>query len=128
MKKALLVFTTVVVVSVASSAAFGQGDIKTEDACKNIVEITDQKKLIKSRLDSDADYTKYTEEADIKIHANQKKIAKLKTNQPTKSEYTKDVYDKMILDLERKNADLKYKFDDAFERWRNPWSDCLEKC
>lgn len=114
MKKVILTLTAIIIVSAASSKAFGQENKKTDDACKSIVEITDEKKLIESRLDADADYKKYKKEAEMKILANQNKIAYLKANRSNNNKYTREEYDKMILDLEQKNNSLRNKIHDSF--------------
>lgn len=114
MKKEFLTLTTIVLIATACSTAFGQENKKGEDACKNIVEIKDEKKLIKSRLDADADYKKYTKEADIKILANRKRIAYLKANKSNNNKYTKDKYEEIILTLEQRNDTLKNMMYESF--------------
>lgn len=96
------------------STAFGQENKKAEDACKNIVEIKDEKKLIKSRIDADTDYKEYKKEADRKILANQHTIAYLKINQSNNNQYTRDVYNKTIADLEQRNDSLRAKIEESF--------------
>ena len=114
MQKIILGFGITIVMVSFSIVGFGQESKPTNNACKNIVEIKDEKKLIKSRLDSDADYNKYKNEADLKIKLNQKKIEELKALKPNLSEENTFVYNKKIADIEQKNNILRAKIYDSF--------------
>ena len=121
MKKIILTLAIVGVIIATNSTAFGQESKKTDDACKNIVEIKDEKKLIKSRLDSDADYHKFKKEADEKIILNQNKIAELQAKKRNTSESANLEYDIKITTLKKKNDDLKVKINDSFSTKTCAW-------
>lgn len=115
MKKGILTLTTIVIITAASSITFGQESKKQDDACKNIVEIKDEKKLIQSRLNNDADYNQYKNEMDEKIIQNKNRIEKLKVNtSPHSQKAENDAYDKAIVALTQKNEYLKNKIYDSF--------------
>lgn len=78
-------------------------------------------KLIEARQNYIEEYEAFKTEANIKIEANEKAIAKLKEDGKKNNKETKAVLDKKLAALELKNQELKDKIRDSKEDDNERW-------
>ncbi|MDY0199609.1 MAG: hypothetical protein RBR40_01335 [Tenuifilaceae bacterium] len=77
--------------------------------------------LIEARQNYIEEYEAFKPEANIKIEANEKAIAKLKEDGKNKSKANKAILDKKLAALELKNQELKDKIRDSKEDGNERW-------
>ena len=92
---------------------------KVEDAQEKVDEET--AKLNQSIIDSTNEYTKYKMESELKLKANEVKIADLKAKTNAQNKVTRDNYDKKLNELELKNAKLKENMENYKQGNQTDW-------
>ncbi len=108
------------VIALASMSAMAQENRKAASARKEVRSAKNQ--LKEAKIDSAADFQKFKNEAEIKIHENEVKIGELKAKKSGGTIEAKNKYNKAVVALETKNNDLKKKIKSADDtktsRWR----------
>ena len=100
MKRAILVFTVTGVLAFTNSVVLAQ-----ENAAEVSKELQQDLKLAK--IDSAADYQKFTKAAELEISFNQKTIVDLKARKDDPNKDVSIAFDQKVLELEQDNNDLK---------------------
>ena len=97
------------VFTIISVSAFAQQSTKPAQARKDLK--VAQKNLREAKKDSIADFQKFRTDTELKINANQKKLAELKSKNTSEKMEIKEAYDKKVLALEQKNNALRNKIN-----------------
>lgn len=92
---------------------------KVEDAKAAVIVATDE--LSKAREDSAAEYNKYKEMSEDRIHKNDSLIADLKLSLKEEKKEANDAYEKQLSALDEKNTKLKEKIQAYKAGDRTKW-------
>ena len=92
---------------------------KVEEAKSNLEDAKND--LNQAIADSTSDYIKFKAEAETKLSENDRTIANLKVQMKHEKKVTKMAYNKMIDDLEDKNAHLKMRIAENKETAKDKW-------
>lgn len=108
MKKARGIITIALAIGLCSLQLFAQSpDEKAEAARKDIKAA--QRELREAKIDSAADYTKFKNEAELKLKENRASISMLKAKKYQNAKTMQATYDNSIKQLETRNLELEKK-------------------
>jgi len=99
-------------VSFAQETKVGAAKEKVKDA---------KLELNAAQAENDKDYRQFKAEVDLKINANEKRIAEFKEKIKTSDEKVKIKYDKKVVALEERNKELKKKISDYKYEGKDQW-------
>ncbi len=92
------------------------------DVDNSLQEVTEAKDdLTEAKLDYETEVINFKKESNDQITENEKTIAQFKTEMGTSKKETKELYNKEIAILERKNIDLKNRLDGYQDDNKNNW-------
>jgi hypothetical protein len=77
--------------------------------------------LSDAQAENDKDYSQFKAEVDLKISANEKRIAEFKEKINTSDEKVKVKYDKKVAELEARNTELKKKISEYKYEGKDQW-------
>ena len=121
MKKLIFILaaTTIILVGATITSCTSTPAEKVSNAQKEVTQATkDLEAANKAYL---ADIETYRKEAADKVMANDKAIADFKARIETQKQSAKGTYQKQIMELERKNTDMKKKMDDYKVDTKEKW-------
>ena len=119
MKKSVLTLAlTAFVAGIIFTGCNSQGE--KVDAAKAEMEAA-EKSLQKANENYDAEYSKFKEESDMQIAANEERIAELKKESKKMKASEKIEYEKTIEDLEDRNERMKEKMKDYKNEGNEKW-------
>ncbi|NOU48294.1 MAG: hypothetical protein HOO86_14715 [Bacteroidales bacterium] len=126
MKKNIFIITLLTVMSgvlfsncQSSANKVERAEDKVHDAKVAVVEA--QIDLNVARQDSITEYQKFKDETDAQISAYDKSIAEFRTRLATERKENRARYEKMVLDLEQRNRDLKKKLAEYQDDGKTDW-------
>lgn len=115
--------TTMAVITMTSCQSSAKkverAEDKVQDAKVAVVEA--QIDLIAARQDSITEYQKFKNESDARITAYDKSIAEYRVKMANERAENRAMYEKMVLDLEKKNQDLKVKLAEYKDDGKTDW-------
>lgn len=104
---------------------------KVEDAKENVEQANQE--LKDARVEYEKEWQQFNTDAELKINANEKKIADFKALIKTASGKSKAKYEKEVIELEQKNIELrkrireyKYEGKDSWETFKKDFNDGLD--
>ncbi len=104
---------------------------KVEDAKENVEQANQE--LKDARAEYEKEWQQFNTDAELKINANEKKIADFKALIKTASGRSKAKYEKEVIELEQKNIELrkrireyKYEGKDSWETFKKDFNDGLD--
>jgi uncharacterized protein (DUF3084 family) len=74
-----------------------------------------------AQAENDKDYSKFKAEVDLKISANEKRIAEFKEKIKNSDEKVKVKYDKKVAELEERNSELNKKISEYKYEGKDQW-------
>ncbi len=126
-------FIAAVILFIAGSVFTGCNNNreKVENAEENVKKANQE--LIDAKAQYEKEWNQFKTDAELKISANEKKISDFKAMIKTASGKSKAKYEKEIIELEQKNAELrkrlseyKYEGKDSWETFKKDFNDGLD--
>lgn len=119
MKKTILTVGILMFATIGFLSSCKNNETKTEEAHENAA--NDQKELAESEQDYVSDYEAFKIKINERIAANEAKIITLKEKASSENKELKAKYNKSILKLEEKNAELKVRINSYSETTKEAW-------
>jgi hypothetical protein len=117
MKKTILVITLTSMLAVTSGVVMAQENKKTREV---LYDTLHDVKLAK--IDSAADYSKFTQAAELQISSNQETIVNLRARKEEPSKAASAAFKEKIMGLERENDDMKQRIAGADQIKTSSWT------
>ena len=120
LKNTILTLAISALVAGSSLTVQAQQNKKAAKARKDLKEA--KLDLREAKIDSAADYQRFNSEAHVLIMENDKKITELKAQKANDNKEIREKYDKQVMDLEKRNNDLKNKIKGSPTTKTDKWA------